>query len=237
MRRVADRDDAGRVARAGAEERRAGDVDHLDRLVDADVAATDLGRERLDVDDDEVEQLEAVVGELVELLGDVAAGEDAGVDRRMERPDLAADERRHLGQVGDGGDLDPVRGEVLAGPVGREHLDARAAASSRAKAEMPSRLATESSARTCSVPPPAFGSGAPFGARIGRWIRAAPGGHVGRRVYRGAVAYSGGPTRRRSGRLVHRATPRRPAHVRHWPWEYLFKPFNDVQLPGPVHAS
>ena len=59
------------------------------------MAPTDLGRERLDVDDDEVEQLEALVGELLELLGDVATGEDAGVDRRVERADLAADERRH----------------------------------------------------------------------------------------------------------------------------------------------
>ena len=36
----------------------------------------------------------AVLGQLGELLGPVAAGEDAGVDGRVERLDLAADERR-----------------------------------------------------------------------------------------------------------------------------------------------
>ena len=25
--------------------------------------------------------------------------------------------------------------------------------------------------------------------------------------------------------------PRRPAHVRHWPWEYLFRPFDEVNFP------
>ncbi len=124
MHRVADGDDAGRVPGAGAEERRAGDVDHLDRLVDAHVASADLGRERLHVDDDDVERLEAVVGELLELLGDVAPGEDAGVDRRVERADLAADERRDRRQVGHRADLDPVGGEMVAGAVGREQLDA-----------------------------------------------------------------------------------------------------------------
>ena len=62
--------------------------------------------------------------ELGELLGLVAAGEDAGVDRAVERLDLAADERagRRSGSE-TGRDLDAVRGEVLAGPVGREELD------------------------------------------------------------------------------------------------------------------
>ena len=87
--------------------------------------AADLGRERLDVDDDEVEQADAVLDQLLELLGDVAPREDAGVDRRVERPHLAADERRHRGQVGDGRDVDAVRGEMLARAVGREQLDAQ----------------------------------------------------------------------------------------------------------------
>ena len=47
-----------------------------------------------------------------------------GVDRGVERLDLAADERRHGRQVGDGRDLDAVGGEVLTGAVGGEQLDA-----------------------------------------------------------------------------------------------------------------
>ena len=61
--------------------------------------------------------------QLRELGGDVAPGEDAGVDRVVEGLDLAADVGLALGQVGDRGDLDAVRGEVLARAVGREDLD------------------------------------------------------------------------------------------------------------------
>ena len=117
---------AGRVAGRRAEERRAADVDHLDRLVDADQLRPDLRRERLDVDDDEVDQADAVLDELRQLRGDVAPGEDPGVDRRVERLDLAADQGRDAGQLGDRPDLDAVGGEVLAGAVGGEDLDAEA---------------------------------------------------------------------------------------------------------------
>ena len=51
----------------------------------------DRRRERLDVDDDEVDQADALRLELGHLLGHVAAGEDAGVDRVVEGLDLAAD--------------------------------------------------------------------------------------------------------------------------------------------------
>ena len=123
VRRVGDRGDPGRVAGGGAEERRTADVDHLDGLVDADEAGADLGRERRDVDDDDLDRADAVLGQLLELLGLVAAGEDAGVDGRMEGLDLAADEGRDVGQVTDSADLDALAGEVLAGPVGRVDLD------------------------------------------------------------------------------------------------------------------
>ena len=55
--------------------------------------------------------------------GHVAAGEDAGIDRVVERLDLAADRRLAVGQVGDGRDLDAVAREVLARAVGRVDLD------------------------------------------------------------------------------------------------------------------
>ena len=56
--------------------------------------------------------------------GVAAFGEDAGVDRVVERLHLAADERRHGGQVRDRRDVDAFAGEVLARPVGRVDLDA-----------------------------------------------------------------------------------------------------------------
>jgi hypothetical protein len=116
-------DDPGGVPGGGAQERSAGDVDQLDRLVDADVRPADLGRERLHVDDDEVDRADAVLRELEQLLIAVAARQDPRVDRRVERPDLAADERRDLGQVGDRRRLDAIRGKVLAGSVGGDDLD------------------------------------------------------------------------------------------------------------------
>jgi hypothetical protein len=124
MLRAGDRRHSGRVPGGGAEERSAADVDHLDCLVEAHQVAPDLRRERLDVDDDEVDQPDALLDELVELLRDVAAGQDPGINRRMECLDLAADEGGDLGQLRDRGDLDAVRREVLAGSVGREQLHA-----------------------------------------------------------------------------------------------------------------
>ena len=66
-----------------------------------------------------------MLGQLLQLLGDVAPREDARVDRRVERAHLAADERRNGREVGDRRDVDPVRGEVLTRAVGRVQLDAK----------------------------------------------------------------------------------------------------------------
>ena len=93
VRRVGGRRDPGRVAGGRAEQRRATDVDHLDGLVEPDELDPDGRGERLDVDDDEVDEADALAVQLGQLLRLVAAGEDAGVDRVVERLDLAADGR------------------------------------------------------------------------------------------------------------------------------------------------
>ena len=112
--------------------------------------AADLGANGLTLTTTRSMSADAVLDELLELLVAVAPREDPGVDRRVEGLDLAADEGRDVRQLGDRGGLDPVRGEVLAGAVGGEELTPRPRRS-RAKAEMPSRLATDSSARTGAV--------------------------------------------------------------------------------------
>ncbi len=122
VRRVRCGRDTGGVAGRRTEQGRATDVDHLDRLVDADELGPDGRGERLDVDDDQVDEADALALELVQLFGLVTSGEDAGVDRVVERLDLAADGRLALGQGVDRGDLDAFRTEVFAGPVGRVHL-------------------------------------------------------------------------------------------------------------------
>ena len=123
VRRVRDRRDARRIARRRAEQRRAADVDHLDRLVEADDLDADRRRERLDVDDDEVDETDPLGAQLLELGRDVAPGEDPGVDRVVERLDLATDIGLALGQLRDGRDGDALAGEVLARAVRGEHLD------------------------------------------------------------------------------------------------------------------
>ena len=86
----------------------------------------DLGREGAHVDDHQIERLEAVLGQLGQLLRAIAAREDAGVDRGVERLDLAAEEGRDVGEGGDGRGLDAFRAQRLPGPVGGVELDAQA---------------------------------------------------------------------------------------------------------------
>ena len=118
VHRTGHRRDPARVSRGGAEERHTADVDHLERFLRRQVAGPDGRRERFHVDDDDVDESDALVDQFGELGRVVAAGENAGVDRGVECLDLAPDERRHLRQLGDAADLDAVSREVLARAVG-----------------------------------------------------------------------------------------------------------------------
>ena len=124
MGRIRDGGDPGRVARRGAEERSPGDIDHLDRLVDADQLDPDRWGERLDVDDDEIDQPDPLGFELIELGRDVATRQDPGIHGVVEGLDLAPDVGLALGQRTDGRDRDALGRKVLARPVRREDLDA-----------------------------------------------------------------------------------------------------------------
>jgi hypothetical protein len=117
----------GSVPCRRAEQRCATNIDQLDGLIDPDNPAPDLGCERGHVHDHDVDGADALLLELGELARNVAPGEDPGVDGRVERLDLAADEGRNLGQLRHGGDLDAIGREVLARPVGREDVDAQLA--------------------------------------------------------------------------------------------------------------
>ncbi len=121
--RVGDRSDPREVARGGGEERVAADVHHLDGFVDGYDPLAHLRGERLHVDRDDVDGGDPVLGELGEVLRHVPAGHDPGVDGGMVRLDHASEDRREVGQLRDRGDLDPIVGEVLTGPVGGVDLD------------------------------------------------------------------------------------------------------------------
>ena len=65
--------------------RRAADVDQLDARV---------AGERVQVDDDEGDRLDAVLVEVAPVLGVVEVGEDPAVDLRVQRHDAVAEDRR-----------------------------------------------------------------------------------------------------------------------------------------------
>ena len=119
---AADRRDVREVLRGAAQHRRAADVDHLDGLLLADaVLAGDL-LERVEVDADEVEQLDPVLGERGEIRLDLAPGEDAGVDARVERLHAAAEHLRELRQVLDPGHVEAELTDRVGGAAARDQL-------------------------------------------------------------------------------------------------------------------
>ena len=228
MGRAADRDHARRVAGGGAEQGRPRDVDHLDRLVDADLAAPDLGRERLDVDDDEVDQPDAVLHELLELLRARRGGRGCRRRSRVEGPDLAADERRDRGEVGDRRGLDAVGGEMLARAVRGEELVAQRLELTRERGD----------ARRGSRPRAAHAPARFLLRRSSVWRPAAAGIREGSEAAPRAGASSAAsiPWPPWHTRTAHqRAGPSRPlrrrARVQLWPWEYLFESFDATNFP------
>ena len=68
----------------GAQHRRSADVDHLDGLLLADAVAGGDLLERIEVHDDEVERQDLVLLECRDVVLAVAAGEDPGVDPRVQ---------------------------------------------------------------------------------------------------------------------------------------------------------
>ncbi len=87
-------------------------------------AARDGLAEGVEVDDDEVDRGDPLLGELFQVGGALAVGQDAAVDRRVERLHPPAED---LGRAGDGGDRqdrDPLGFERRLGAAGGEDLDA-----------------------------------------------------------------------------------------------------------------
>ena len=96
--RVGDDGDARVVLGGGAHHRGAADVDLLDALVGAGAGGHGRG-ERVEVDDDELERLDAEVGELGDVVGLAGVGEDAGVHAGVQRLDPALEALREAGEV------------------------------------------------------------------------------------------------------------------------------------------
>jgi hypothetical protein len=110
------------VLRRRAQHRRAADVDHLDRVLLADVSPRGDLPERVEVDADEVERRDSVPLERLHVLRDVAPREDARMDAWVEGLDAPPEELRHLRQLLDLRDGQAELRHVLGGPAARDEL-------------------------------------------------------------------------------------------------------------------
>ena len=111
------------VLGGGAQHGRPADVDHLDGVLLADVLLARDGGERVEVDADEVERLDAVLLERGEIVLRIAPGEDGRVDARVQRLDAPAEELGNVGQLVDRRDREAELGDVRGAPAARHEVD------------------------------------------------------------------------------------------------------------------
>ncbi len=114
--------DVGVVLRGRADHRRPTDVDQLDARLRA---------ERIQVDDDEIDRLDAVGVHVGPMIVERGIGEDAAVDLRMQRDHPMSEDRRHARQLDHVGDLDPGVGDRRRGAAARHELPAEFAQAER----------------------------------------------------------------------------------------------------------
>ncbi len=124
VRRVDEDDDVGEVLGRRAQEGGAADIDVLQGVLEGDPGLGHGLDEGVEVDGDEVDGRDALSLQLLAVGGEVAAGEDAGVDGGVEGLDAAVEDLGEAGEVGDGlsGDAGGVEGVV--GAAGAVDLDA-----------------------------------------------------------------------------------------------------------------
>ena len=120
---LAHRRDVDEVLRGRAEHGGTADVDHLDSLLLAHVSLGRYALERVEVDADEVERPDVVLAKHLQVLRNVTAGQDGGVNARVKRLHPAAEHLRDVGELLDASDGDTeVRDERRRAPA-RDDLD------------------------------------------------------------------------------------------------------------------
>ena len=123
--RSADRDHRREVLRCGAQHRGAADVDHLDDIALVELRAVDGELERIEVHADEIEELDAVLGQSREILLELAPGEDPGVHARVQRLHAPAEHLGEAGHVLDRRHRKPCLLESRRGPAARRRARTR----------------------------------------------------------------------------------------------------------------
>ena len=111
----------------GAQERGPPDVDFLDRLVPLDVEPANCLLEGVEVDADEVDRLDAVRGEVGDILRNVATGEDAAVDSGVQRDDTVSEHLGEARQLLERDHRDPFGGEQLRRTAAGKQLEVETA--------------------------------------------------------------------------------------------------------------
>ena len=120
VRRVDDDGDVGPVLGRCTQHRRAADVDILDRVLERAVGARGRLRERVQVDHQQVDRADPVLGERGHVRRQVAPSQQAAVDTRVQRLDAAVEHLRESGQLGDLGYREAGLGEQSRGAAGRQ---------------------------------------------------------------------------------------------------------------------
>ncbi len=86
--------DRGMVLGGRADHRRAADVDLLDQVVETDPRPSRRDRERIEIDNDQLERRDRRGQELAPVVGRAAVGQDPAVDARVQRLDPAVEHLR-----------------------------------------------------------------------------------------------------------------------------------------------
>jgi hypothetical protein len=122
--RIDDHEHSGEVLRRRPNQRRPPDVDLLDEGVEPRARVGRRLHEGIQVDDDHVDQPQLVALERLQVVGSATAGEDAGVNRRVQRLDPPVQHFRETGQLRHRPHREARSGQVAGGTAGREELEA-----------------------------------------------------------------------------------------------------------------
>ena len=124
VRRIDDDTDVRVILCRCAHQGRSADVDVLDGILQAAVWPGDRLAERIEIDDDQVDRWDAVLGERCAVRSDVAPGEDAGVHLGMQRLDAPVEHFRESRVGADLSDRQSRVGKRTSGAAGGEQTDA-----------------------------------------------------------------------------------------------------------------
>ena len=120
--RINDNCDGAVILGRGADHRGAADVDVFDGVSERAVRLRDRLLKRVEVPDDGVDRINAVLFQSLHVLGDVAAGQNAGVNLRVKRLHAAVEHFREASVVCDFFHSHAFLLEELGGAAGRKKV-------------------------------------------------------------------------------------------------------------------